>query len=290
MDVRFPGEANHLAEVGSRLSRQFDFAERLLHYWSAAPLDDGFNQSELPPIVIKVLAAMRVRSCRLCRSAIELCKRAEALDAAILARALFDTALIVKFVLKPEFVPPKVSRKDPVRELPSNPLTRKQRATLYLAHNAFKRATIIAKHSRDSGSSHFAARLDEEKREYADAIGPEWTIILQHHPKSYSGLTSRQLADVLGPPFPRWYDSVYGYLCSHVHVDDIEYYLTVDGQGDSRVSWHNSTDEVALSLRPVFPMFHLIAGMMHEHVDFGPEVGSILNGFAVEYRPLDDSE
>src|SRR5947207_2628309 len=95
----FPGEEARLAELGTTLARPFDLAEAIYNSWLTHEKDKWVRQSKLPYVSVMLAMLLNVQACRMYRSVVELCRRGEALNAAILARTLFETVLGEVFIL-----------------------------------------------------------------------------------------------------------------------------------------------------------------------------------------------
>jgi Family of unknown function (DUF5677) len=234
MTTWFPGEDRVRDEIQRELAGHFGFAKRLLTYWLKADKDTGLNKSSLPPIVLRVVLAMSVKATRQFRSVIELCERGEAVDGAIIARSMFETALAVAFVLKPRFEPSKFDEKGKVKKtikVPGVTLTCEFRALLFAAHQVLQPERSAAKHADRPGLKRHSKRMARIAANfggaqlYKNAIGPEWTKILKSPPFTYSGLSIANLARSLGRTFPKWYDTVYGSQSEHVHAADMLHHM-----------------------------------------------------------------
>ncbi|MEX1098046.1 MAG: DUF5677 domain-containing protein, partial [Planctomycetales bacterium] len=192
-----PGERESRAKTSEALSEYFDFANRLLRFWLDADKDRGVSNSTISPIALRVVLSMSVKASKQLRSIIELCERGEAGDSSIIARSLFETALVVAFILKPRFFPREfdatkhVKRTIRVRGLT---LSREFRATLYIAHHVLEEERCANRHRTRRGLMRYAKRMehhalnDPSSQQVKREIGPEWTRILLRPPRTYSGL------------------------------------------------------------------------------------------------------
>jgi hypothetical protein len=295
MTIHFPGDAERLTMIRVLTADYFDFARRLLCFWVETEKDEGFQQSGLPHIVLQVLLSMGVKACRQFRSVIELCERGEAADAAIIARAMFETALVVGFVLKPRFCPRKYDSTGKVTGTIGAPgirLTRERRAALFVAHHIFQPERFVTRHINRPGIARHArsvaARVakDEAARAYKKEIGPGWEKILMSSPYTYSGLSIANLARSLGKPFPKWYDIVYSSQSEHVHAADLQHYTQMSDRGTTMPDWHGSPEDVCRTLQAGISMFYAIVGIMNEYVKFGIVMNTALHAFHQEYRRL----
>ena len=72
-----------------------------MRYWTEANHDQARQDSGAPGIVLYVLGSAEVKAARQFRTVIELCQRGEDADATVIARTMFETALVVGFVSCP---------------------------------------------------------------------------------------------------------------------------------------------------------------------------------------------
>ena len=294
--IRFPGEAELESELEEDCGDLFGFSRRLLRYWLEADKDTGLDKSTLPPIVLRVAMAMSTKAARQFRSVIELCERGEAADASVLARALFETTLVVGFVLKDRFTPRdndgSVKRKLIV---PGVRLTREFRATLYVTHGVLKPEVFAERHQNRPGMKRSAKRMakigsDAIAKPYKQAIGPEWTKILMKHPRTYSGLNVAELARSLGKPFSAWYHTIYGWQSEHVHATDLLHHMQFDDEGTTLPLWHDSVSYVYRTLSTAVAMFYATIGRINHHVCFGVAMNTALGGLHKEYKQLIEND
>lgn len=292
--IRFSGESELRSALEKECGDLFGFSRRLLRYWLEADKDTGLEKSDIPPIVLRVVVAMSTKAARQFRSVIELCERGEAADASVLARALFETTLVVGFVLKERFKPREFKADGAVRKtivMPSVCLSREFRATLYVTHGVLKPEAFAQRHANRPGMKRSAKRMakigsDAIAEPYKRAIGPEWTQILRKSPYTYSGLTVAGLARSLGKPFASWYDAVYGFQSEHIHANDLLHHMQFDEEGTTLPSWHDSVSYVRLTLPTAVAMFYATIGMINHHVGFGVAMNTALDGFSREYKQL----
>ncbi|MSR57296.1 MAG: hypothetical protein EXS05_06460 [Planctomycetaceae bacterium] len=261
MDIQFPYEDAVRVALQQRLSTYFDVAGRLLRFWLEMDKDSGLERSTLPPIVLRVALAMNVRACRQFRSVIELCERGEAVDAAIIARSMFETAQVMAFVLRPRVVPRKFDSRGKVEKrlfVPGVKFTREFRAALYVAHHAFEPERFAGRHRMRPGMKRIARRMKALSQqsniiaEWTAKIGQGWRDLLMQHPFTYSGLSIANLARSLGKPFPRWYDTVYGPQSEHVHPADLAHHIEIDADASTKPRWHEPVEETRQTSRSPF--------------------------------------
>jgi len=299
MTICLPDEDRVRNEIQRELGECFGFAKRLLTYWLRADLDTGLNGSSIPPIVLRVALSMSIKATRQFRSVIELCERGEAADGAVIARAMFETALVVGFVLKHRFVPREFNRKGKVTKtinVPGVSLTREFRAMLFVAHQLFQPERFATLHADRPGLKRHAKRRgkiaanDSTIQRYRDEIGPEWTRILMRRPWTYSGLSIANLARSLGALFPQWYDLVYGSQSEHVHAADMLQYVQIDEEATTTPQWHEPLENVRGTLLTAIVIFYASIATLSHHVEFGVGMNTALYGFKQEYRKLIKAE
>jgi hypothetical protein len=95
----FPNERERSFEVQQCLATQFDLCESMHNFWLCHDKDRWLKECKFPPIVSTVASILDVQVSRLFRSVVEDCRRAEAHNASILCRSLFETVLAQDFVL-----------------------------------------------------------------------------------------------------------------------------------------------------------------------------------------------
>jgi len=298
IDIRFPREGERQAELEQDCGALFNFSRRLLRYWLEADKDTGLNTSTLPPVVLRVAMAMTTKAARQFRSVIELCERREAADASALARALFETTLVVGFVLKERFMPREYNTDGSVKRkivVPGVRLNREFRATLYVTHGVLKPEVFGRRHENRPGMKRAAKRMtkiasDKIAGPYKQAIGSEWTKILLKHPRTYSGLSIANLARSLGRPFSTWYDATYGFQSEHIHATDLLHHMQFDDEGITLPSWQDTVSYVRLTLPTALTMFYMTIGMVNHHVGFGVAMNTALYGFSKEYKELIEND
>ncbi len=162
------------------------------------------------------------KACNQFRAIVALASAGFVPEAAILSRALFESALALHFILKERLALREHGRRignpDPAR-----PLSTRFRARLYVAHALFDKQARIAKAKKTPRVKRLASRLGDAKglseqcRQMEQLIGPVWTGRLKGS-RTYSGLQIRDLAYTLG--LLHAYVSVYGAQSSIAHAAD----------------------------------------------------------------------
>jgi hypothetical protein len=298
MQVEFPGDAQAEVEIRNELREKIDFAKRLLRFWIGADLDQGFSRTPWAPIVKRVLLANIVRSSRQFRTVLELCERGEGVDASIICRSLFETALAIAFVLRPRVTLRKFDRRGVPRPVVKqrNRLSREFRATLVVAHHVLEPERFVQQHeNRPSFRRHAEAlrrRLvnDTVAQHYKKVIGSGWTSVLLSAPWTYSGLTVANLARSLGQEFSRWYTLIYGDQSQHVHAADIPDHIDVDDEIDATSPrWHSSVVNSGMALCAATAMFLAVAGLFDKYMRLGISVSTAIGSFEREFLRLHGS-
>src|SRR5690242_11197807 len=83
------------------LQREAAYAQQMLDFWmNDSEINNSIKRSKLPLVVKHLGVAFLVKACRQFQSAIELSKRQEAQDTAIIARSMFELWLATIFVLR----------------------------------------------------------------------------------------------------------------------------------------------------------------------------------------------
>lgn len=300
MKIQFPDEQVVRTEIENQLCEYFDFSKRLLRFWLDTDKDVGFEKSNLPIAVLSVALSMSVKACRQFRSVIELCERGEAADASIVARSMFETAMVIAFVLKPRFSPnefdntgKKKKSKKKMRPVVSKNLSRELRAALYLTRQAIDPAKFAERHRNRPGM-----KLEAKKRrklvnssgvitQYEKIIGTQWmSILMSPSTFTYSGLSISHLAQSLGAPFPKWYFTIYDPQSSHVHAVDSLHHMQLDGMATTTPRWQDTISDARVALLTSIAMFYTAIGLMNQYIKFGVILDTAMSGFSDEYHKL----
>ncbi|MBS0206646.1 MAG: hypothetical protein JSS49_27535 [Planctomycetes bacterium] len=99
--LKHPDEETVAADVQMALEPFFDLARRAYFHWLTHGKDYWLSQSLMDYRVLSLSMALDIQACRLFRSLVDACKRADSLTANILARSLFETSLAMQFLLRP---------------------------------------------------------------------------------------------------------------------------------------------------------------------------------------------
>lgn len=307
----FPSESERVAELQTTLGPHFDFARRLFRYWLRAPKDKALDRSRLAGVVIDLAMTMNVQACRLFRSVIEECSRAEDLSANIVCRSLFETVLVQQFILarrvkivwEPEVdrgtgLPKKTATgvtKYRATDASPNPAavvnwpSRELRASMYFAHLAFEEEAQANAYSRMPGIKRLGNRLIRARDPalvpfFESKVGAEWTYILREK-QSYSGLSIARLAKVLHSCLSRWYLTVYGVQSGMAHAVDPFRHLEL-GKEYVRPRYVGDAEAVSGVLHAACAMFLANIAVMQNNIGFGPLVETAHDAFVREFRTL----
>ena len=287
----FAREQDRSLEVQRNLADLFSLAESFFNYWTDQ--DKERWTEAIPRESANLALILDVQASRLYRSIVEECRRAEAFNAAILARTLFETVLGVAFLLKKDVrivVEPIVPKGASSGALPAkfaakvrsrrtkrtrrHLLTREFRATLFLAYAYFSlEEQGIESMGKFPGFYHKARRLRKTTdrniiAEYERQIGAEWSYILRHS-NTYAGLAVEDLAAVLHKEFLRWYETVYHFQSLAVHALDVLHHIEIaDGQ-TLTASFLSNDRDVYQSLRAATGIFYAHMHIVHQNIGFG---------------------
>jgi hypothetical protein len=249
-----------------------------------------------------------VQALRLFRSIIQDCKRAEAFTASILTRTLFENLLAVLFLLKkdvrimveptkgtpPGTTPIKFAAKlksKTTRRTAKHRLPRELRANLFMAHYYF---TLEGQHMESLGKSpvmyHKAKQLKKSvdpavAAEYEREIGSAWSYILRNS-NYYSGLSVKDLAQVLDKSLLRWYDTVYHFQSCDGHAMNLLQHLTIQDGTSVKAVYASTDDAVNQTLRAAIGMFLTHIQILHQNLDFGTDASTAFASLTKEHHRL----
>ena len=290
--IIFPDEEERIREVSVVLEGRFDLGKRLLSFWLNRPFDELLNRSKLSGFVIDTVMMINVAAYRRYRSIIELCQRCEAEDAGILARSLFEVAVATVFILKPQvWIATRRTRRgyiaEPVerheRRKGHGYLTREFRAHLFLASQIFQEELSAGELAKLRGWKRAARTIQknlpfELMAEAERLIGQEWTYVLKHPPKTYSGLTLKQLSQILQHKFDVWYATIYAVQSKAVHCRNAVNYI--DERKRKLYSSISEVDQVMLSANGIFLV---CLSALADWVGLGTITASALSAFRREH-------
>lgn len=306
----FPEENERSEEIARELAELFDVAKAQHNFWLTHPKDRWIKVSTLPAQVLNVAAMLDVQASRLFRAVIEECRRGEAYAANIISRSLFETVLALRFVLARKRLriavdQAKTKGGNPKVDAAGNPiyyskpvnsstpkaqirrLTQKQRADLYLAHALFqdersaKQLATIPNMKRkvrklSSNAQNLIASCENE-------IGSEWTSVLRNT-RSYSGLNVEVLAKLMGKPFKRWYETVYGFQSRNVHAADPFRNVTIADGEKLSAAYVSSVGGVRQALVTAITLMFIAIDTIQKSVGYGAEVDFAYESMKRRYR------
>jgi Family of unknown function (DUF5677) len=310
----FPGEQERSAEAQQKLADLFSLAESLFNYWTDQEKDKWSEEVAVESGNLALI--LDVQACRLFRSVIEACRRAEGFNASILARTLFETILGVAFLLKKDVrivVEPVVPKGTPPGTVPTkfaakvrskrakrtrkHMLSRELRASLFLAYTFIMEEEGIASMGSFPGFYHKAKRLQKTidpkvKAEHEKTIGPCWSYILRHS-NTYAGLSVKDLAEVIDIALLRWYEAIYHEQSLAVHALDILKHVRIVDQNSLAASFLSPVNEVYLSLRSATALFFAHMHIVHENLGLGTAADIAFSSLKQKYDrisyPADES-
>ena len=290
------------AAAGSaRLQNRLDFAHRLLRFWMEHVDDRSFSRSGMAFSPTFATALLSVQVSRQFHTVIDLCGRCEAHDACVVTRALFESLLAIRFVLKRsvriamhEKLGPNHSStgryyvKLQAAKERREPLGRVLRAHLYLVHSLLREDQIGKDLQQVAGLRKQGAMIrlaaDDLKRA-KEILGKKWFFVLSNS-THYSGLSVKDLVlalDTKASKLHRWHAMLYGLYSTVVHGGGAKRMLMV-GQPTHviRGQWCSPPDEAASVMAIANALFLFCVGMMQEQIGFGAAMEMAVDGFARE--------
>jgi hypothetical protein len=303
---QFPHEDTRSAEVQHYLAELFNLAESLFNYWLGQ--DKNSWRTDVPGLSANLALTLDVQALRLFRAIIQDCKRAEAFTASILTRTLFENLLAVLFLLKKDVriiveptkgtpsgtTPVKFAAKlksKNTRRTAKHRLTRELRANLLMAHYHFSlEGQHIESLGKFPGMYHKTKQLKRSldpttAAEYEREIGPTWSYILRNS-NYYSGLSVKDLAQVLGTSLLRWYHTVYHFQSCDGHAINLLQHLAIQDGTSLKAIYASTDDAVNQSLRGAIGMFLTHMQILHQNLDFGTDASTAFDSLARKYYRL----
>lgn len=290
----FPDADERASDIQRQFNAEIEIASRMFAVWLNRPLDGWLRRSELPGECLSIAWMLNTQACRQFRSVVELCRIGEAYNATIVARSLFETTLAVYFVLAPKFhivVEQKHDRSQ--KRIPisgwrarvrksgerKGALPRKLRALLYAGHCVLQGAEVAAAGDGESPVDPQMAKVAMSK------IGTKWEFIQRNHPKTYSGLQIRSLADAAGQYFPLWYSRVYKDQSRRVHGGDAFSHVVENKHtGKPDPAWFSTDGDVQFTLYCGTTLFFSFANYLNTFVDLGHATDMLIEGFFDEMK------
>jgi Family of unknown function (DUF5677) len=308
----YADERTRTAEVQKNFADLFRMAESLFNFWLTQEKDKW--TANVPIASANLALILDVQACRLFRSVVEDCRRAEAFNAGILARTLFETTLGVVFLLKKDvriIVEPIVPKCASTGTSPSkfaakiqlkrtkrtrkHLLSREFRANLFLAYDYFLLEDRgIASMGKFPGAYQKAKKLKRSvdpniTAEIERGIGPEWSYILRHS-NTYAGLSVRDLAKALDRSFLRWYETIYHFQSCAVHAVDFRKHIDVSDGINLKGLFLSSDRDVYQSLWSATGMFFAHMFILNKNLEFGTAANSAFQSLKRRFQEIAHSQ
>jgi len=306
--LEFPKEDLRHSEIERDLATLLEFVQRVLNFWMLHPKDKWLDKSSVHGDVLDLTMILNVQVYRHSRSTLELCRRGEGGDAMISCRALFETVLVLLFILKPRvglYASVEIDKKSgkPKAAAGGAPkyraalhkrkrggivgkLSRSDRANLYLAHAAFQ-GGVFAKRCMEIPGCKLTARIVDRSvipsvvKHFERRVGPDWTYILTHHPHTYSGLSVSDLARELHVRLYQWYLTIYSHQSRVVHATDALRCATRKG-GICRPVYFSPEHELVETLESLSMLLLTCMASMHRYIGFGTTLDMVIAAFDKE--------
>lgn len=223
--IEFSNNSTSRTEVALH-SELFDFYKEVLEYCQA-PLD-GDDRISVPrrdgvdDAVAWAALALYVKLWRLSTAVIQLAQVGQAYEAGILVRSMFETQLLLHFVLKRQVHPMENGKR---KDHPQRPFGSSFRARMYIAHVSVRRfkwaeSVIQTEGMKREIRKAELARLRQEARECEAAVGTFWGKRIQRDP---AGMSMSALAETLGQK--KIYESLYRHRSMSTHPNDLESFV-----------------------------------------------------------------
>ncbi|MBB3209060.1 hypothetical protein FHS27_004896 [Rhodopirellula rubra] len=216
-----PHEKDNAAEIVSEYPEHFNFAAELLS--SGLDLLDQLSKSNRfddTPIVKAAAGGILARELRRYRSIAHMAEYGFIENVDVLTRVLFEGTLAARFVLYESI--PVEERSGQLRgrlrnqpTIPDGVSEVEFRSWLYSTMPNIKMALMADQLGMDSESKQ---TILDGVSEIEQIIGPEWMEVLKTHPKTYSGLSVRDLAESCG--VLSMYVEMYALQSMDVHASD----------------------------------------------------------------------
>jgi hypothetical protein len=228
------------------LTPTFEFYRSILEFCQE-PLEKGSALSVVrgdgvDDVVVWVAVTQYVKLWRLAAAVVRLAQLGQAYEAEALIRGMYETSLLIEFVLRRQVRPRENGKRI---EHGHRPFSSKFRARMYIAHTAFRRASWARSAASTRGlrrqvPSSLGGYLEEEARPLHSMVGTFWAKRLHRHP---TGLSVAALSETLG--VKRLYESLYRARSASVHASDIERFVE-ESQGAVSIRLVPQTDVAQL--------------------------------------------
>lgn len=224
-----PYEKENIQKIDRDFKPQFQVCEELLKlvYGSVLPeLHEAVV--ECPLITRGVAVGILAREIRRYRSVVAMCQMGYVESAEILNRSLFESLLAERFIFRGDKPLEKCSdglakRRGNLPEIPANFSQRDFRALLYQQAEYINLQAVNTKAVGVGGQLAITGKRNQEGmksiiEEIRQVVGEEWYNVLTKHPRTFSGLTVRELAE--NCEHEGMYATVYGLFSNTVHAGD----------------------------------------------------------------------
>jgi len=301
---KFDNEEDRSKELRKNLREQFDFVEKLYDYAAGVEMTSYYESRQVTDGIAKATGTLFAQATKLYRTVYEECSRAEGFCSRLAIRSLYETAMAMSFIHKPEILlraalvkpgsdgKPKVDASGRTKyfakpigkaeEQPGDALSREFRANLYLAQRYFQADEHAKKCETTPILRQFApqtrANVDNAGIQHFERLlGQPWSYICRKD--GYSGLSVAELAELLNPVLLLWYHMIYSLDSSITHGGAALLHLTEDGR-ELRIL---STDRwIFTNLATASLLFLSVMIDMQNGINFGDEHDKQLEALAAE--------
>jgi hypothetical protein len=313
----FPDQSEQTDAIETTLSCELEFADRLYRFWSDTEKQTEVNKSKLSDEGKLIAFALDVQLSRYFFSAVEQCRRGDAMTANILARSLFETVLATLFILRP-YVPivvdvsidsytkmPKVekdgvtliysARKRGRKTKSLNAADRALRADLYYLHAMLNEPKIFERMALIPGMKRFGKAAAKRTKtafskmvdSYKAKVQNRWWSVLNNHPYTYSGLTIAELAKSLHRRLDEWYKTIYHVQSGVAHSASALSCLQANEKAETiEPRFFSPIDEIRGALQAAVMIFLISISEWHSHVGFSTGKRMVVRSLIAEFNKV----
>jgi Family of unknown function (DUF5677) len=286
MMLPFENDVRH--EIETAFKKELAEARELLRLALDMLGSDGNGNLTVPSTRVpgvgdwaRLLAlGLHAKACKQFRTIIMVGEAGFGGEMTVLTRSLFETALAIEFIMKERVVLKRDGNEIDID--PSRPLTTDFRAQLYGARVAL----LTEKRLKDWDEYPELKEIKAILGNPADvavqaavaksAVGEAWWKALK---KGLAGLTVKALADSLG--VLGYYVMIYGDQSEVAHAGDgFSHFDVADDGSHGRLDLSPSPDNIGRGLRLACLIFLGCLTSVHNRLQFGPTVDSVLDAFA----------
>lgn len=242
-----PGEQEYAEKVQHELAEALDVGAELLGLaleiiCHRLPTISASDQDK-KHFAYRAGHALCIKACKSFRSSLLLAEIGATNDLTIVSRSMFETYVAANFVLR-DYVELGLKGVD------DTALTPNDRASLYLAFQYINRYEELKNHLADPDLSKVLLAIDpkpieENANDAAKDIGQDWAERFRKRPRTYSGLSLKELSSRLGPNIIRWYTTVYGEQSKATHATDFKNHVVYsDSEMRFQTKWFPPIDHV----------------------------------------------